>query len=353
MESSEPQTSSSAPTPTTSSPTPTISSSPTSIGGQKIRSLRYSPAFIRSKLTCQAVPIPGQLPIPNITMIDICKKNSVITDMRKLFNTVTGKNINEIKETLHKTVTEYIVKLPKEKIEEGMNEIANEMLHNFIVSESNIDIYMQMLNKISNVVVILEHSDPKTGKPILSRPIKYYFLNNCKTLIFKYISEEHIRELSMKDQENEDELDFFNKEKAKICNLIITICHLYDQRNSNDIQLSAIPIYGIMSLILSKHASLITNMKQLGNPYEDEECTNELEYDYLNKMASMYAEQLIIFLDFEYESFMKDTTVIQEKTPSGTGPERKLKDLIEKFGKDVQPHVSEPHLKMKCEKFIA
>ena len=321
---------------------------------KKIRSLCYSPDYLRSKLTCQTVPIPGLIPIPNIVMVDNSKKKSIITEVRKLFNKVTRINIDEIKTDLRTIVIEFLcnVKNPEVNLPDEMNKIADEILQNFIVSESNIKIYTQMLNAIFNITV--SHVHPKTGEKVCSKPIAYYFLLNCKNLIFKYISEEHIRTLVMKDQENEDELDSFNKEKAKICNLIITICSLYDQRNTTNIKLPGIAVYGIINTILNNYTGITIRMKKLGNPYEDEECMDEFEYDCLNRMCAMYYEQVIVFLDLEYESFINDTSIIQEKVTIDNQlvmQDKVLSDLITRFKNDVYPNIVEPHLKHKCEKF--
>ena len=319
---------------------------------KKVRSLCYSPAFLRSKLTCQTVSIPGLIPIPNIVMTDTSKKKLVVSEVRTLFNNVTKTNVDEFKMDLRKIVIEFLTKTSENNIPEEMNKIANEILQNFIVSESNIKLYIQMLNAIFNVAV--NHIDPISGKPVRSKPIAHYFMDNCRTLIFKYISEEHIRKLATRDQEDEDELDLFNKEKAKVCNLIITICCLYDQRNTPDIKLTALQVYNIINVILNKYTEITIRMKKLGNPYEGEECVDELEYDYLNRMCTLYYEQIIIFLDLEYESFINDKTIVQEKVMidnNSITQDKFLSDLVTRFKNEVYPNVVEPHLKQKCEKF--
>lgn len=320
---------------------------------KKIRCFSYSPKFIRERLNYQTQPIPGQVLIPHIMMTDSQKKKSVAIEVRKLFNSVTKDNITEVKNELRKMVTEYLVKTPKDHIPDEMNSIANEMLHNFIVSESNIKIYMQMLNAIFNVAV--NHIDQNTGEPVQSKPIAYYFLNNCKNLVLKNISEETIRSLAVKNSDDEDELDSFNKEKAKICNLILTICSLYDQRTSSNIKLTAVPVHNVINIILSKHAELITRMKNLGNPYEDDvECLDEVEYECLGRMCSIYTELIIVFFDCEYESFMTDLTIISNKIiVDGLDIVRNetLADIVNRFKEEIFPKIAEPHMRVRCEKF--
>jgi hypothetical protein len=68
----------------------------------------------------------------------------------------------------------------------------------------------------------------------------------------------------------------------------------------------------------------------------------------------MYYEQVIVFLDLEYESFINDTSIIQEKVTIDNQlvmQDKVLSDLITRFRNDVYPHIVEPHLKHKCEKF--
>ena len=331
-----------------------------SIETKQIRSLCYRPDFLRSKLTCPTIPIPGLVPIPNIVMVDSNKKKSVVFGVRNSFNKVTKTNVDEIKKELRINVTEILVnvKNPEINLAKEMNEIANEILHNFIVSEFNIKIYIQMLNEIHNIA--LNYIDTK-GTSVSSKSISYYFIDNCRKLILKYISIEHIRTLALKDQEDEDELDLFNKEKSKICNLIITICSLYDQRdtfdqkNSPSIQLGAIPLYKIINTILNTYSNLTSRMKKLGNPNdENTECSDEFEYECLDRMRMMYAEQVIIFFDLEYGSFIKDNTIVQETIVIGDKSivqDKLLSNLITRFESEVYPNVNEPHLKLKCEKF--
>lgn len=325
------------------------------INSNKIRVLCFTPNYFRSKLNDSTVIIDGLLPIPNATMIENNnkKKKTAISEIRTLFNTITNENVDQVKGELRRSVTEFLTKLPEENIRTEMKKIADEMLGNFIVSEHNIKLYMQMLNNISNIAV--DHIDPITGNRINSDPFKKYFIDSCKELILKYISEPHIRELILKDQEDDDDIDLFNKAKGKIFNLIITICSLYDQRNTPGICLHAMQLYGIINSIINTYNSLTVYMKKLGNPCEVD-CEDEDEYEKLSRMCSIYSELVIIFLDLEYESFMKDKTIIQKKIMivGKTEPVTKdfiLADLIIRFKNEVHPHITEPRLRIKCEKF--
>lgn len=322
-----------------------------SIAQKKMRSLCYSVAFLRSKLECPTTPIPGLGSIPNTVAMDNSKKKTAISEIKVLFNSVTKINIDNVKKDLHTTIIGFLIKTTENNVAEEMNGIANEILRNFIVSECNIKIYVQLLNAIFNIAV--NHIDSVTGKPVISKSIAHYFINNCRALIFKYISEEHMRVLAMKNLDDDKEEDYYNREKAKICNLIITICSLYDQRNTTEIKLTAVQIYGVINAILIKYAELMLRMKKLGNPYE-EDCEDEIEYECLSKMSRMYAEQIIVFLDAEYQSFINDKTVVQEKVMMDGKiviQNKLLLDLVVAFRTNIYPNINEPHLIQKCEMF--
>lgn len=322
-----------------------------SIDRKKMRSLCYGVSFLRSKVACPTIPIPGLGSIPNTVAIDNTKKKTAISELRSLFNSVTKLNIENVKKDLHTSIIGFLIKTTESNVAEEMNGIANEILQNFIASECNIKIYIQLLNAIFNIAV--NHIDSVSGKPVISKPIAHYFINNCRALIFKYISEEHMRMLAMKNLDDDNEEDYFNKEKAKICNLIITICSLYDQRNTTNIKLTAVQIYGVINAILLKYSELSVRMKKLGNPYE-EDCEDEIEYECLSKMSRMYAEQIIVFLDAEYQPFINDTTIVQEKVildGKQVIQNKSLFDLVTIFKNTIYPNIMEPHLKQKCEKF--
>ena len=319
---------------------------------KKMQALKYNPYYLLSLMNHSTIPIAGLVNIPWTVPIDN-NKNSIVLNIRKLFNIVTPLNIDEIKKELRHIVTSHLVKTPENNISEEMNNISNEMLNNFVVYESNIKIYMQMLNAIFNIVV--SHVNQITCEPVQSKQIAYFFLQNCKALLLKYISEENIRSLAMKDCDDENEQDLFNKEKNKIFNLITTVCALYDQRLTNNIKLTANQIYGVLSEIMDKHIDITIRICKIGNPYEGNECENEEEFECLYNMRTMYAEQIMIFLKNEYNSFIDDKTVINLKVPTETGVSIKnktLNDLLVCFKTDIYPHISEPHLKIRCEEFI-
>jgi len=230
----------------------------------------------------------------------------------------------------------------KEKMQEKLVEITTELLNSFIICDPKLlPVYMKLLNMISNVAIQWTH--PETLEITQSDPIKSYFLKNCKKLIYDYISENNIRLLSSKNLDDPDEEDFYHKEKNKIVNIIMTICSLYDQRNNTtDIKLMAPHINGILCDILNICIKLITTMKELGNPYEIDDCKDEIEYILSHRMCIFYSELILVFLDKEFSSFMNDKTPISKNTTLT------LSDFVHKFKEIIFPILEEPYLIAKC-----
>lgn len=289
------------------------------------------------------VPIEG-INIPNIIMPShlLSKKRStevtetISINIRQLFNSCTEENITKAKEQLRQIV------YSKAHNVEMLEEIANEILQNFIVNEKNIKIYIQLLNAIWNASVLIPAtSTEKTA----SRTIGNYFLQKCKNLIFSYISETHIHTLAIMDLDDEDKLDIFNREREKIINTIITVCQLYGQRNTNLIKLNAIHIYSVIKDIFKTYNKLQLEMKNLGNPYV-EDCADEEKYETLRKMCTLYAEQLYTFIFYCGEEFNKDEMAIKDKDISEA---QFLSNYVTKFKKEIVPTITEAYLISKCE----
>ncbi|AYV85834.1 MAG: hypothetical protein Satyrvirus49_3, partial [Satyrvirus sp.] len=94
-------------------------------------------------------------------------------------------------------------------------------------------------------------------------------------MFFSCINEKNIRSLAQLDQDDNDDLDKYNREREKIINLITVICCLYEQRSTQKLKLIATPVYVILNTILNFYNQIQEKMKNLGNPYEDEDCKNE------------------------------------------------------------------------------
>lgn len=289
-------------------------------------------------------PIDG-INIPNITVpVHLVSKkrpteaaDNIIIKIRQLFNSLTADNVSEIREQLRVIVH---AKAHKVKI---LEDIAVEILQNFIVSEQNIKNYMQLLNAIWNASVLISNdpADEKNASP----PIGNFFLTNCRTLIFDLISKENIKRLAEMDLEDSVQLDLYNRERDKIINLIVTICCLYDQRKTVLIKLNANHVYSVIKHILDIYAKLNERMVELGNPYE-EDCKDEEEYEILRKMCSLYAEQLYTFMYREGKEFIADKTVIKDRN---TQTDQFMESLVERFKKEIVPTLSESYLVSKCQ----
>lgn len=278
--------------------------------------------------------IPG-ITIPSHLVSRIRQTQALDTlsiNIRSLFNSLTPDNLLKVKEKLNSIVIE------KARNQEMIEEIAQEILSNFIVSENNIKNYMFLLNAISQACVLLT---PKTESKAVnvSPTIGNFFLEKCKTLIFNFIKMENIRTLAKMDLDDSDQLDIYNREREKITNLILTICYLYEQRKTKHIKLSALQLFHLINTILKIHETLLSRMRILGDPMEDE-CSDEMEYEILRKMCSLYAEQLYTFMYKEAKEFVMDTTVVNNTT---------LSELVNKFRNDVVPNLSEAYLISKCE----
>lgn len=206
--------------------------------------------------------------------------------------------------------------------------IAEEILRNFIVDEKNINNYLQILNIISPTCFISKDSE----KPSIS--VGNCFLGKLRTMIFDRISTENIRELAKLELDDMDQLDIYNKERTKINNLILTLCSLYDQRNTKFIKLSGNHIYSVINIIASRYEECINKMKELGDPEED--CLDEDEYEILRKMSIIYAEHLYLIMNREASSFSRESFT-------------KLVEFVNKFRNEIVTTIKVPWLLSKCD----
>ena len=282
------------------------------------------------------------LNIPNITIPPhLASKrrptettDNIRTDIRLLFNSFTLENSIAVREQLRVTV------ITKAKTTEMIEEIAKEILENFIISPQNIKNYMYLLNGVSTACLLVPekvaNSKTKNDPPPPPKTIGNCFLGNCRDMIFSCISEKNIRGIALLDPDDVDQLDKYNREREKIISLITTICCLYDQRNTKKLELTANQIYPLMSVILGTHNKIQNLLKELGNPYEDDAvCADENEYEILRKMATLYAEQLYTFLEKDLKAFVEDSVEVKGQL---------LKSLVSKIKHEVEPVLTEAYL---------
>lgn len=287
-------------------------------------------------------PIDG-INIPNISIPPhlVSKKRATEANdtlpirVRQLFNSLTADNIQQVKEQLRADV------YAKAQNVEMLIEIADEILKNFVVSEQNIKNYMHLLNAIWNASVLI----PGSTEKVVSRPIGFYFMRKCKDMIDDCISEANIKSLAEMDVDDSDEFDIYNRKRQTIINLIVTICCLYEQRNTTLIKLTAVQIYVVIKSMLDIYKKFQARMTELGNPYE-EDCSDEDEYELLRKMCTLYAEQLYTFMIKEGPDFVKDTTPVFDQE---INKDQILKHLVDRFKTEVMPTLTESYMIAKCE----
>lgn len=276
------------------------------------------------------------LDIPNIFVPShmVCKKRStqasdtIAIHIRVLFNSLTSDNIDSIKVQLISTVVERV------KSVELIDEVATEILSNFIISSINIDNYMHLLNAICSACVEL----PSTEEKKVSKTIGNYFLDKCKNKIFQFIKEDNIRRIAMFDHDDPDQFDLYNKERERINNMIITICALYSQRNTNLVRLTAVQLYHLIKIIMNTYFKYHKKMLELGDPYEGE-CADEEEYFIVSQMATLYAEQLYTFMFHQAKHFNQDPTTINEQ---------RMIQLVDEFRNKLVPTLTEHFLISNC-----
>lgn len=266
-------------------------------------------------------------------------RSFVITNIRQMFNSLTEGNINIIKENLRELIFE------KVETEELLNEISKEILKNLTISYQNIKNYIQLLNSISKCCVSLKNKEGFNSKTIGNM-----FLDNCRIMMLESIDDKTTRRISNYDLDDGDELDKYNNERDTIINLIITLCCLYSQRNMEEsgkrlLSISAQQLYPLITNIINLHKECVLKMKKLGNPYEDEDCEDEEEYEILSKISSLYAEQIYAFINEQGINFIDDKTIIK-------GSNKTMMDIVNSFIEEIFPHITESYMISKCKDLI-
>lgn len=267
------------------------------------------------------INIPLSLSFQNV------EKKSIVTNIRGLLNIVSDENLAQIKEKIRDII---IAKIPTV---ENLNEIAIELVEQFITSGDYIRKYIDILNYIYNIKVLKEDGVQKQ-----SESIGNCFLRKCKELILTNLDISKVNQLATFDLTNNDDFDLYNKERDRITNLITILCLLYEQRNTNLIRLSAIQIIPLLKQIVDNYYKITKEMAILGDPYEDE-CSDETKYLILEKSITLYVDYLYTFISTSFASFNNDDTVVNNT---------KLVDYVNILKNDIMPNLSESYLIAAC-----
>lgn len=324
-----------------------------SISVPTLLSMRNVPVTAINSLTIPNITVPPNLTARRKTQAP----DSISILIRPLFNGVTRENVQQLCAALRQIVIE------KAHSVELLDEVAEEILQNFIIDDKKIDLCLLLLNSVFNATVLLQtdksdrmEGTTRTSRPDksnnhdensdvrqMSDPIGRRFIYKCKVMVFDCINKNNIAKLAKCDLDNMIEKDLYNRERDKIFNLILILCTLYDQKDKPaTIRLTGIPLYTVIRYILDNHADIQNQMNELGDPYKGE-CSNEEEYEYLRRMSNLYAEQLCIFFDREGKNFRLDKTAI----PCKSGKSTLLAELIERFQITVFPFITEAYISSK------
>jgi len=216
--------------------------------------------MLQWKKICRMKPIDG-LHIENITIPAHLASKKRITEapdtiaihVRKFFNSVTEHNVASVQKQLIEIV------ISKAQNVASIIEIADEILKSFMVAgEQNIKNYIQLLNVIHSAQILVPDSPEGTSKTI-----GYYFLQKCRDTIFDKIGETNVSSLAKMDLDDPDQLDTYTREREKIINLIITICGLYDQRNTTFFKINRMPIFSVVKNLLDVYQKYHKKWKHL------------------------------------------------------------------------------------------
>lgn len=259
------------------------------------------------------------------------EKKSIITGIRALLNMLSDENISQVQEKIRDII---ISKIPTV---ENLNEIAIELVDQFISSKDYIKKYITILNYIYNIKVLKEDGIQKQ-----SESIGNCFLRKCRELILANLDMGKINQLALYDLSDMDQLDEYNKEREKAINLIILLCSLYEQKNTSLIRLSALQIMPLLKQIVDCCHHLNNEMLALGDPYAGE-CLDETKYFLLEKSLTLYVEYLYTFVSTSFISFSKDDTVINNT---------KMTYYINILRNEFAPKLTEPYLIAACSKLF-
>lgn len=272
----------------------------------------YSVTFLLSKMNEIVEPIPN-LTIQNITIPASLQKkratqsaDSIETNIRALFNSVTTDNLEKLKESLFKIVVE------KAQTSALLERVANEIFENFLISEANIINYLVLLNKVQRCAV--SYDDPETKEKKISKTIGFFFLEKCRKQFFDFSKPVMMEKLAKLNQDDEDEFDQYNRERERMLNLIVTICVLYQNRNKKDcLSLTVSQMGPCLTDLVKNYVVVLKKYESLLDPETGDSKDEFFDQNEINrKMLILYAEEIYTVLARTGQEFFKEDRVASD-----------------------------------------
>ena len=267
--------------------------------------------------------------IPNICIPEalaykrIESGNSLVIEVRSIFNSVNRDNIDQMKDKLKQVI------VTRTKTVEDLNLIADEILHCMIDTDNNVDMFLPILNSVHSACI----DESKEDKPALSQSLGSIFLGKCYAEFVKFSDIKEVERLATLSDDITDEFTEYNDTKAKMFNLIEVISKIYNQRKTpNVMKLTSQRIHVVLSKLLDRHVECQDRIER-GEEAAEEATTDE---EILEKMAHIYAEYIYTFLK-NSPSIATDTEIIS--------PDSSLSKLISIYKTDVVPRMTQEYLR--------
>lgn len=286
----------------------------------------------------ERVTIPG-INIPDDVLVHkkyFGNADDIQLVFRSLLNSVTLSNIDNVVKSLQNVIRKNIL-MGKCLFEY----LSQELLKSILISERNIRNVILIINNIYNFSLAISDGDIVTNIVMCN-----VFLSICRSKIVEMIAEETIRENSLLDTGDVDELNEYNQKREQTINLISAICLFYGQRNnvsitgektSNIVKLQGINVGNVLIAIIERCAKCIIKLEKVEDDYD--------EIIYLQRMINLYAEYSCVF--FDRTDFKDDSTELLTENGNVL-----LKDVHSLFIKKISPHIVEPFLLNKYEKIL-
>jgi hypothetical protein len=205
----------------------------------------------------------------------------------------------------------------KIKTEEQLNVISEEIVIIIMKHSTQINNYIELLNSVNKTCLKVKDN----GQEKITRTVGNLFLNYCHRNIMRGLSIINIKNLGKYDQDNDDDLDLYNKAYDKIANLISAVCLLYNQRNTDKLNLRGEQLMSIFQII-------VTNCKKLIESLDEEE--DDDEYNIIESSILTYVKLTIGLLKNNLEDFKNDSAVVNGMT---------MNDYITEFKENIIPFV--------------